>query len=42
MKYVVILVLLGLSTWIIVKQVKSIIKAVKQKKSQNNEKGDSE
>ena len=42
MKYVIIVVLLGLSTYLIVKNVKAIIQTVKEKKSQNKQKGDSE
>lgn len=42
MKYVIIAVLLGLSAYLIYKNAKAIIKSIKEKKMQNNEKGDSE
>lgn len=42
MKYVIIVVLLGLSTYLIVKNTMSIVKTIKEKKIQNKQKGDSE
>lgn len=42
MIYVIIVVLLGLSTYLIVKNVKAIIQTFNEKKSQNKQKGDSE
>ena len=42
MKYVIIAVLLGLSAYLIYKNTKAIVKTIKEKKMQNNQKGDSE